>query len=424
MRAWLVWGVATAAYVVAVLQRTSFGVSGIEASERFDAAPSMLSAFVVLQLVVYAVMQIPAGLALDRFGSRRLIATGAVVMAGGQFMLAFTESLPVAIAGRALVGVGDALTFGAALRLVPAWFPDRRVPLITQLTGMTGQLGQVLSAIPLLQLLQISGWTPAYASAASLGVLAAVLALLVIRDNPPDREVRTTPVRFRDVPAVLRNTWLHPGTRLGFFTHMGGLFPLTTFLLMWGVPYLTQAQGLSPEAAGGLLTLSVVTALGAGPIVGLLTGRYPMRRSWMAIAVVLVDVGLWTIVLALDSPAPVWLLGLLIMAMSVGGPISAVGLDYARTFNELRVLGTAQGMVNIGGFLASLLVIQTMGMILDAQGGYTFESFRIAWLAQYPIWLLALVGIIVTRGKARRREGVAPKPLRDVAARVRDRHHD
>lgn len=74
-----------------------------------------------------------------------------------------------------------------------------------------------------------------------------------------------------------------------------------------------------------------------------------------------------------------------------------VGFDYARTFNPTTALGTAQGIVNIGGFLATLLVVQTMGVLLDSFGGYGFDSFRVAWLAQYPIWVIALVGVLITR---------------------------
>ena len=86
----------------------------------------MLSSFVVLQVVVYAGAQVPAGLLLDRFGSKALIVSGAALMAAGQLMLAFTESLPAAIAARAVVGLGDAVTFISVLRLVPHWFaPDR-----------------------------------------------------------------------------------------------------------------------------------------------------------------------------------------------------------------------------------------------------------------------------------------------------------
>ena len=79
-----------------------------------------------------------------------------------------------------------------------------------------------------------------------------------------------------------------------------------------------------------------------------------------------------------------------------------VGFDFARTFNPSATLGTAQGMVNMGGFIASLLVMQAMGVILGATGGYSFESFRLAWTVQYAVWVLAVIGILITRHKARR----------------------
>ena len=79
--------------------------------------------------------------------------------------------------------------------------------------------------------------------------------------------------------------------------------------------------------------------------------------------------------------------------------------DFARTFNTRTTLGTAQGAVNVGGFLASMLVMQVMGMVIGAAGGYSFESFRLAWCVQYLAWAVAVVGIIATRRKARRTIG-------------------
>ncbi|KXO97874.1 MFS transporter [Tsukamurella pseudospumae] len=419
MRAWIVWSVATLAYVIGVLQRTSFGVSGTDAAARYGAAPATLSAFVVLQLVVYAGMQIPAGLMLDRFGSRRLVFTGAMIMAAGQMTLALTESLPLAIAGRVAVGIGDSLTFVSVLRLVPAWFPVRRIPLVTQLTGMTGQLGQILSAVPFLALLHADGWTPAYLGAASLGLIAAIAVLAFVRDAPPEKVAPKVTVRAQDIPGILRSTWMHPGTRLGFFTHMGAMFSVTAFMLMWGVPYLTTAQGLSSGEAGAIVTFGVVATLASGPVIGYLTGRFPTRRSWMVIAIIIGSAAVWTAVLVRDEPSPVWLLTVLVLVISVGGPSSAIGFDYARSFNTSRVLGTAQGMVNIGGFLASLVLIQAMGSIMGAGAGLTFDGFRAAWLAQYPLWAIALIGVVITRRKARRREGVVPRPLREALRRTR-----
>jgi hypothetical protein len=114
-----------------------------------------------------------------------------------------------------------------------------------------------------------------------------------------------------------------------------------------------------------------------------------------------------------------------VIVISVGGPGSMVGFDFARTFNPSATLGTAQGMVNMGGFIASLLVMQVMGVVIGATGGYSFESFRVAWTVQYAVWVLAVIGILITRKKARRQlrgernllEGFDAHPDEATAAR-------
>jgi MFS family permease len=398
----MVWTTGMLAYVIAVLDRTTLGVSGLNAADRFGASPSVLSTFVVLQVVVYACAQVPAGVLLDRFGSRVLIAGGAGLMASGQLVLALSESLPLAIAARAVVGLGDAFTFISVLRLVPNWFAPNRVPLLTQLTGICGQLGQVLSAVPFLALLTATTWEDAYVAVAALGVLGLALVLAVVRDTPHGRVIAGETMTMRATLASVKTVWLRPGTRLGTFTHMGTQFSVTVFALIWGVPYLTVAQGRTTGEAGGLLTLSVVAAISSGIAIGIFSARRPHRRSWVVLAIIASNTAAWTAVLVLPGPAPLWLLVTLVVVISVGGPGSMVGFDFARTFNPSATLGTAQGMVNMGGYLASLIVMQTMGVIIGAAGGYTFDSFRLAWTVQYAVWAVSVVGILITRRKARR----------------------
>jgi MFS family permease len=198
---------------------------------------------------------------------------------------------------------------------------------------------------------------------------------------------------------------------------MGTQFSMMVFSLLWGVPYLVSAQGLSPAGAGGLVTLFVVCAILIGPVIGLLTGRHPLRRSWLILGIVAANVTLWSAVLVLPGPAPRWLLVALVVVLAAGGPGSVVGFDIARTSNPSSHLGLAQSIVNLGGFLASLAVLATMGAVLEGLGGFTPGAFRIAWLVQYPVWLVAVVGIVVTRRKARRIDaarGVVPRPILEV----------
>ncbi|WP_081396658.1 MFS transporter [Mycolicibacterium conceptionense] len=360
MRPWIVWATGLLAYIIAVLDRTTLGVSGLQAADRFAASPGVLSTFVVLQVIVYAAAQVPAGLLLDRFGSRALIVCGAALMTSGQLVLALSESLPAAIGARAVVGLGDALTFISVLRLVPYWFEPERVPLVAQLTGICGQLGQVLSAVPFLAILTGSGWTPAYLSVAAFGVVVIALALALIRNTPHGSALTSEPISLHTTLSRIKTVWLRPGTRLGFFTHMGTQFSVTVFALMWGVPYLTVAQGLSETAAGSLLTISVVAAISAGIVIGIFTGRHPHRRSRLVLWIIASNALVWTVVLALPGPAPVWLLVVLIVAIPVGVYLVAMFVIYSFLVKELDLLHALLLVL-----AAAVLVI---AVVLAAQG--------------------------------------------------------
>jgi MFS family permease len=423
-RAWAVWAVGLAAYIVGVLHRTSLGVAGLDAQHRFGINAGTLALFAVLQLLVYAGLQVPVGLLLDRFGSLRLVISGALVMASGQALMAFADGVPAAVVARVLVGAGDAMTFISVLRLVPQWFPARRVPIVTQFTGICGQLGQVLSAVPLAVLLAGPGWTPAFVSAAAAGVFVAIVALVALRDSPRQRISSGPALTFERLGDDLRGAWRHPGTRLGVWSHFTTQFTGTVFALMWGVPFLVAGEGLSRETASALLTTYVLVAMAVGPLIGVLVQRYPLRRSVLVLGVVTANALAWALVIAWPGRAPLPVLVLLVLALGLGGPGSMIGFDMARTFNPPSRLGAATGMVNVGGFVASLASILLVGLILDARTGgtanYGIGDFKIAMSVQYLVGAIGLVGILRTRRLARRRlhaeEGIVVRPLREALA--------
>lgn len=431
--AYLVWAVGLVSYIVAVLHRTSLGVTGLEAIERFSASATALSMFVVVQLVVYAALQIPVGLALDRFGSRRLLVAGAILMAAGQLVLALAQSVPLALVGRVLVGAGDATTFACVLRLVVWWFPPQRVPLMTQLTGTLGQFGQLLSAFPLVLLLQLTGWVTTFVSLSAMSVVVGLLVGVLVQDRPggdqhddqPDSDALRREPTMREVWRQLVHTWRQPGTRLGLWTHFVTQFPPTIFALMWGYPFLVAGQGLAPGTASAVLMVLPLAGLVMAPVVGDATRRHPLRRSWLVLTVVAGAATSWGVVLVWPGSAPVALLVVLVVVIAAGGPGSMIGFDYARTFNPASNLGTANGIVNIGGFTASLLVIAAIGGTLDLVSGggeLAIDDFRIAMSSQFIVMALGVVGVLRSRRATRAHlaaEGVVVPPIRQAIERNR-----
>ena len=424
-RAWLVVGVGVFAYVAAVTQRTSLGVAGIDATERFEVQAALLSTLAVVQLIVYAGLQIPTGVLLDKFGPKILIASGAALMTVGQLTLALAPNITVAIIGRVLVGAGDALTFISVSRLIVAWFSGRILPLLTQTMGTVGQLGQVLSAIPLSFVLHSFGWPTAFIAAASFSLLALVLVILFLSNQPAGVE-RPPGTNWTEALGRLRESLKRPGTQLGFWSHFTTQSPGTVFSLLWGFPFLSVGLGYGPQTSALLLTLIVATAVIAGPMLGILTVRYPYRRSNIVLGIIIAMGIAWTAVLLWPGQPPMWLVIVLIVVMAVGGPGSLIGFDFARTFNPARSLGSANGVVNVGGFLASFVMMFLVGLVLDAidhaNGGsgvsselYSLDAFRIAFLVQFPVIGLGVFFLVRARRRTRHLlhvdEGITVAPL-------------
>ncbi len=418
-RARLVFAGGTFAYLCAVTQRSSLGVAGVAASHRFGASAAALSTLGVLQLAVYALLQVPVGVLVDRYGPKRVLAVGAALMLAGQVVVAVSMSLPPAVGGRMLVGAGDATTFVAVLRIIAAWFPARRVPVMNQWLGNIGQFGQVLSAVPFAALLRLTGWTVAFLTTAGLAGVACVVVLLVVRNGPVATAV--PPPDLRTALGALRSAVLRPGTRLGFWSHFVTQSSGVVFALFWGFPFLVSAVGLDPTVAALLLSVQVVAGFLVGPTLGVLTARHPLRRSNLVLGIVTVIGIAWTAVLLWPGTPPMPLLVLLVVALGLGGPASQIGFDYARTFNPSTSLGGASGVVNVGGFTASFTMMFLIGVILDAEqslsGGplYSLAAFRGAFSVQYLVIGVGLVLLFVARRRTRRvlleTEGVAVGPV-------------
>ncbi len=423
MRSWLILGMGIAVYAAAIAHRTSLGVAAPQAAEQFGTTASVIALFVVLQVGVYAFMQVPAGVLVDRFGSRRLLTAGAAVMAAGQLLLAMSDSVPLAVVARMITGAADAACFISALRLIPSWFPAKRIPLLTQVTGSVGQFGQVISAVPFVSVLHTFGWSRAFLSLAVGGLVVAVAAFLIIRDSPQGQVRRDTQIAerfFSQLVQVVRE----PGTRLGMFEHALSCFGALAFALMWGFPYLMEGEGLSPAAAGALFTVMVIGSIIAAPIIGQLTRRHPMRRSTLAMIVSMAGIVPWLVIFVWPGPAPMWLLVVLVLGLSVAGPGSGIGLDHGRTFNPPHRMGTASGLVVMAGFTFVLIAVLFIGVALDlATGGQppTLGDYRIAMAAQIPLWLFCWIMLLVSRQQTRRAHSMTIPSWGEVWRRERDR---
>ncbi len=422
-RAFFTWAAAVSIYFLAVFHRSSLGVAGLLAAQRFHISASQLSTFTVLQLLVYAGMQIPVGVLLDRYGAKRLLFTGAITMTLAQFGFALTGSYVGALVARVFVGMGDAMVFISVLRIVAAWFTPRRNPIFTAWTALLGQAGALVAAVPLARSLSHFGWTPTFMTSAAVGLFLGALVVLVVRDVPPGAPPARSAKDVRTVGRELAASWRDPGTRLGLWSHFSAQFGANVMGLLWGYPFFVHAEHTGKTVAGLLLSLLVVTQMVGGPLVGGFIARNPWQRSTVVLSIVSAIMTTWAVVLLWPGDAPVWMLSIMVIATGLGGPGSMIGFDVARTFAPASRLGSATGIVNVGGFVASLSVVLMVGILLDvftpgSSTDYSPRAYTLAMSIQYVAW--AVGGVQVWRYRRRARRHLAetqPEAHRDMTRR-------
>jgi MFS family permease len=121
------------------------------------------------------------------------------------------------------------------------------------------------------------------------------------------------------------------------------------------------------------------------------------RRVFMNMGITTAVMLVWLAVLLWAGPPPMWLLIVLMIVMPFGGPASMIAFEVARSHTPRSFAGFGTGFVNMGGFIASLLVIVLIGFVLDLQGAGSPDHYSLI-----PFWLCGLTMIFVEQRRTKR----------------------
>lgn len=400
---------ATLAYVFSVFTRGSLAVAAIPAAEQFGVGASALGALVVFQVMVYAAMQIPVGILLDKFGPRLLLVVGALFMTVGQLVVAQAEIINVAYVGRMLVGVGDAATFVSMIRLVQDWNSPKRAGKLQLLLTNLGQFGQILAAIPFAILLAFSGWQTSFSIAAMIVLLSGLVVFVVIRADAPAGVAHHSGLTIKQSIQQLGVNLKFSGARMCFWIMFVSQSSGTVFGLFWGVPFLIKGQGQSAAFASTMLFIQFALGVSVGWVLGQIVVN---RKNWRVpifVSVGLLQMASWLVLAFLPGRAPAWLLFVIVASISIGAPASMIAMDFSRIIIPAERRGSANGFINVGGHAATFIMMAIAGFVLDlvqaktgSSSPFTFEGFRWAMSSQVLVLALGLAMFAVEFRKTKR----------------------
>lgn len=245
------------AYFLSCILRAVNAVAGpgIVADIGLDAAT--LGLLTSVYFLTFGAMQLPLGVALDRYGPRRVNATLFVVAAAGALVFATADSLPTLVLGRALIGVGVAAALMAAFKAFWMTVPHERLPFVNGIQMAAGGLGTLAAGAPAEFTIGLVGWRGFFVAMAVLALLAAgLIALLGPRwQGAPSGD--TLAGQIRTVGRILSDPLFLRVAAFCVPNHATAL----AIQGLWAGPWLRDVAGFDPWTAALILSLMAATTV-------------------------------------------------------------------------------------------------------------------------------------------------------------------
>jgi len=387
-------------YLMSMFYRSTNAVLAPVLREEMGITADQLGLLTGAFYISFAVMQIPTGLFLDRFGPRVTIALMMLMPAAGAIVFSQAGSVSELALGQAIMGAGCAVGLSGAIVIFARWFPPDRIATMIALYSGMGNVGILLSATPLAAAIGEFGWRDSFVFMAAVNALLAGQMFLLVRDAPPDHpyhgEARETlGAIFRGLGEVLARGAIWPMLALAFVS----LSMVLTIRALWAGPYLADVFGLDAIARGNMLLVFTIAMLignvGFGPLDRLFDRRKPVVLAGAAISAAAL------IGLALFPEPSLFVAMALLCVLGVACNYIVVIFAHGRALFPLRLVGRAVTLVNCVNMFGIAVMQVITGFIIRSFPVTDGAAPEIAYRAMFGFLAVCLVcgALVYTRSK-------------------------
>jgi sugar phosphate permease len=391
---WLLFAILALAYCFVYFHRMSLSVVATDLARDFGATASAIGILGSIYFYCYAAMQFPAGLLADSVGPRRTVTFSLLLAAVGGLLFGLAPGIKVAMAARAMVGLGVSMVFIPTMKILAQWFRAREFAFMSGMMQAAGGVGILVATSFLGWLATRAGWRASFGIVAGCTLAIVLAAWRIVRDRPADRgwpslaeiDHQENPTAepskaiglWQGVRTVVRERYFWP-VAVWFFLDCGIFFG---FGMLWSGPYLEHAYGMGKAQAGAILSMLAWGMVLGGPILGLLSQRVlkSRRRTFM------LCMGMLVILLLAVTFFPAGLsrtalAGWFFLFSVCSSAIVIMGFTTTKELFPVQIAGTSVGMVNFFPFFGGAVFMPLLGSVLDRYGKsdagqYPVEAYR------------------------------------------------
>ena len=397
---WLIFWILAFSYILVYFHRLCPAVVAVDMMADLQTSGALLGLLSSAYFYPYALMQIPAGLLSDSWGPRRSISLFFLLAFIGSVLLGLAPSVPLALVGRTLVGLGVAMLFVPTMKILAEWFRVEEFATMTAILMVMGGLGSLTAASPLAILSTWIGWRLSFVAVGVFTLLMAILVWLFVRDRPSDlgwpspAEPSEPPSSAIGLLEGMKRVLSYPRfwpIAIWFFFDCAIFF---SFGGLWGGPYLMQVYGLSKAKAGHILSMLAVGMIVGSPFLSFLSDRIFRGRKPVLVLSSFIVLCLTALLAFYTDRLSVPTLYLFCLVLGIfSSAIVVIGFTTTKELFPVQIAGTSTGLVNIFPFAGGALFQPFLGYLLERPGkagdAFTLIGYKEAFFALFICALIA-----------------------------------
>ena len=387
-RAWAIFAICLLGFNLSMFYRVSITVISPELSRDLDLTASQLGDLSAAFFYGFAFCQIPLGMALDRLGARWVMPGVGLVGVIGAVLFATSANPGMAVAARAMIGVGMSCNLMGAFYLFAAWFPPSRFATIAGLYMSLGVVGQLIATTPLVFMSQALGWRGAFWVVSVVALVQVIAQVVILRERPPGVEaspmMRENPLKGLGRVLRMPAYWI---------ISMGQLFRYgctMTLLGLWGGPYLIYALGLNQVQAGNALLCAALGTILGLPVFGRLSDSLLGTRKWVVLPALFFLMVLFLLLGFLPHGMPYWAVYGLLFVIGLASSPGQLMFAHIRELVPAHLSARAMTATNLFLMMGPALVMQVSGLLVFTEPDAITGSGDL-----WGVWLFMAAGLCV-----------------------------
>ena len=331
----------------------------------FDLTAGQLSILPGALFFGTAIMQLPSGVLLDRFGPRHTIAAFLLLTALGIAWFSSAQSFFGLSLGLLVAGWGIAPVFMGIIVLISRWSPRDRLATASAFAVGLGGTGMLLSAAPFAEATASFGWRATLGVVAAAAVVMSIAILLTVRDRTPDSSPTSDNAESllevaRGLKLIFREPKLYAIGAISAIT-VGSFL---TFRALWVGPYLSDTFGSGLIERGNIIFLVSVSWLISAICIGPLDRVLDTRRGIVTAGSL--SMALWFLVMAVAGNTTLLIATIVMVLLGLSSGLSSPIFAHVRSLFPDRYVGRVVTAINLFIWTGVFLVQVGTGFLIDA----------------------------------------------------------